>query len=63
MNDQAETYADREWNRFLSVAIPTPNGLGWYDPSESPEMPSGITGEQWDAFLADCRNLGKAVRA
>ena len=54
--------ADAEWTRFLGVAVETPNGLGLYDPSESPDMPSGITGEQWDAFVADCGRLGRGKR-
>ncbi len=57
------TYADREWDRFLSVAVPTPNGLGLYDPSEPAAMPVGVPGAAWDAFVADCGGLGKAVRA
>ncbi|MCH8852339.1 MAG: hypothetical protein IID41_06750 [Planctomycetes bacterium] len=58
-----KTYADREWDRFLACAIPTPNGLGWYDPSEAPEMPSGVPGADWDAFVADCGNLGRGKMA
>ena len=54
-----DSYADREWERFLSVAVETPDGRGWHDPSESPEMPSGIPGEQWDQFVADFAHLGK----
>ncbi|MCH8880539.1 MAG: hypothetical protein IID34_11730 [Planctomycetes bacterium] len=57
-----DSYADREWRRFLACAVSTPNGLGLYDPSESPEMPSGITGEQWDTFVADCGRLGGGSR-
>ena len=50
---------DREWNRFLGCAIPTPNGLGLYDPSESPDMPSGVPIEDWRRFEHDCANLGR----
>ncbi len=64
MNDlratsQAETHADREWDRFLNVAVPTPNGLGWHDPSEPAEMPRGADGEAWRRFERDCSHLGK----
>lgn len=39
------SYADREWDRFLSVAKPTPTG-GLYDPANStPELLSGFTFE------------------
>ena len=27
----SESYADREWDRFLSVCRPSPSGQGWYD--------------------------------
>ncbi|MCH8852370.1 MAG: hypothetical protein IID41_06905 [Planctomycetes bacterium] len=49
-----DSKADAEWDRFLSCAIPTPNGLGWYDPAESPDMPAGIPIEDWRAFERDC---------
>ena len=62
-NTQGSGYADREFDRFFAVAVPTPNGLGLFDPSESADMPSGISGEQWGAFVEYCGNLGKAVRA
>jgi len=55
----SKSKADIEFDWFERVAKPTPNGSGWYDPSESPVMPRGITGEQWDAFVADCGRLGK----
>ena len=51
--------ADIEWRRFLACAIPTPNGLGLYDPSEPAEMPSGADGEKWRRFERDCAHLGK----
>ena len=28
----SETHADREIRRFLRVAVPRPDGAGWYDP-------------------------------
>ena len=46
------TRADIEWDRFLACAVPTPNGLGLYDPSESPDMPAGVTAGLWNALLA-----------
>ena len=55
-----DSKADREWDRFLACAIPTPDGNGLYDPSASgPEMPVGVSIEDWRAFENDCRNLGK----
>ncbi|MCH8969901.1 MAG: hypothetical protein IIA66_12380 [Planctomycetes bacterium] len=54
------TYADREWARFLSVAVATSNGLR--DPAE-PVLQRGVPGADWDGFVADCGGLGKAVRA
>ncbi|MCG3138654.1 MAG: hypothetical protein HJJLKODD_02521 [Phycisphaerae bacterium] len=29
-------YADREFDRFEAVALPRPDGLGWYDPDLCP---------------------------
>ena len=58
-----ENYADREWDRFLACAIPTPNGLGLYDPSESPDMPRGADGEDWRAFERDCARPDKGDKA
>ncbi len=58
-NTQGTSRADREWDRFLACAIATPNGQGLYDPSESPEMSSGVPIEDWRAFERDCGNLGK----
>ena len=57
-----DNYADREFDRFAAVAVRMPGG-GLYDPSQSPDMPSGITGEQWRAFENDCGRLGRGVRA
>lgn len=58
-----DSYADREWDRFFACAIPTPNGLGLYDPiNGAPAMPSGVSGERWDALVADFAGMGKAVR-
>ena len=34
-------YADREWDRFLACAIPTPDGDGLYDPTQEPVPMSG----------------------
>ncbi len=49
---------DAEFDRFERVAEPMPGG-GWYCPVYgSPQMPSGILGERWDALIADCCNLG-----
>ena len=40
---QAPNKADIEWDRFLACAIPTPNGLGLYDPvNGTPEVSSGF---------------------
>ncbi|MCZ6653038.1 MAG: hypothetical protein O7D91_08420 [Planctomycetota bacterium] len=44
MESAKNSKADAEWTRFLLVAKPTPNGLGLYDPSESPEMLSATNG-------------------
>ena len=49
--------ADREWDRFLACAVPTPNGLGLYDPSESPDMPAGVTAGLWDVLVATAAKL------
>jgi len=43
---------DAEWDRFLTCAVPTPNGNGLHDPSESPDWPTGIRGELWDDVVA-----------
>ncbi|MCH8853188.1 MAG: hypothetical protein IID41_11130 [Planctomycetes bacterium] len=51
--------ADREWDRFLACAISTPDGLGLYDPSESPTMPAGVPIEDWQRFENDCGHLGR----
>ena len=32
MAEPSETHADREIRRFLRVAVPQPDGRGWYDP-------------------------------
>lgn len=53
---------DAEFDRFFACAVPTPNGLGLYDPSESPDMPSGVPIEDWRAFERDCGRLGRGVR-
>ncbi len=58
-----ESRADREWDRFLACAIPTPNGLGLYAPAESPEMASGVPGEQRRAFEDDFAHLGRGSKA
>ena len=39
------------------------SGLSWYDPAESPDMPSGVSGEQLDAFIRHCGRLGKGDEA
>ena len=45
---------DAEFDRFEQVAEPMPGG-GWYCPVYGePEMPRGISGADWDAFIADC---------
>ena len=53
-NPYDDAKIDAEFDRFFACAIPTPNGLGLYDPSESLDMPSGIPGAAWDAFIRDC---------
>lgn len=58
MSLPAMNRADVEWDRFLACAIPTPNGLGWHDPDESPDMPRGVKIEAWRAFERDCVRLG-----
>ena len=60
---QVPSKADVEWDRFLACAVPTPNGLGLYDPSESPDMPSGVPIEDWRAFECDCARPGRGSRA
>ncbi len=51
--------AEQELERFERVGRPMSGG-GWFDPVHgSPQMPSGVSGEQWDAFVADCGNLGR----
>lgn len=53
---------DAEFARFERTAEPMPGG-GWYDPEYGrPEMPHGVPGEDWQRFIDDCGNLGKAVR-
>lgn len=32
--DRSRSYADDEWDRFLAVSAPRPDGLGLYDPSD-----------------------------
>ncbi len=59
-----ESYADREWDRFLACAIPTPDGGGLYDPINGrPEMPSGVAGEDWRALEHDCAYLGRGSKS
>ena len=54
-----DSIADREFDRFARVAVPTPGG-GWYAPvNGGPEMPSGVPIEEWRAFERDCGNLGR----
>ena len=57
-----ESRADIEFARFEKIARPMVDGSGWFDPTAEP-VPASVSGEQWDQFLTDCRNLGKAVRA
>ncbi|MCZ6653513.1 MAG: hypothetical protein O7D91_10865 [Planctomycetota bacterium] len=55
--------ADAEFDRFARVAKPMPGG-GWYCPVHgSPEMPAGVPGAAWDAFVADCGRLGGGSKA
>ena len=49
---------DAEFDRFAAVAEPLPDGSGWYDPAFGPDLPGGITSEQWDAFELDCARMG-----
>ena len=58
-NAQGSSYADREFDRFERVAVPTPNGQGWYDPAESPVMPAGVPWLDWEKFERDCSGLGR----
>ena len=51
-----DSYADREWARFLSVAVQTRNG--WRDPAE-PVLQRGVKGEEWNVFVRDCGCLGR----
>ena len=53
-----DSIADREFARFERVAVPTRNG--WRDPAE-PVLERGVRAADWDAFVADCGNLGRAV--
>ena len=63
-SESSGRHADREWDRFSEVAVPTPDGLGLYDPVHgAPEMPSGVSGEDWRALERDCRRLGQESRA
>ena len=54
-----DSYADREWARFLSVAVATSNG--WRDPAE-PVLQRGVPGADWQRFIDDFAHLGRAVR-
>lgn len=58
-----DSYADLEWARFEQIAKPLPDGGGWFDPAFGPDLPRGITGEQWDQFIADFAHLGRAVKS
>ena len=55
----ADAKIDAEFARFAAVAEPLADGSGWFDPAFGPDLPRGITGEQWDAFVADFAYLGK----
>ena len=55
-----DSIADREFARFERVAVPMADGSGLRDPAE-PVFQRGVSGERWDAFIADCGRLGKAV--
>ena len=58
-----QSRCDAEFDRFAAIAKPMPGG-GWYDPIHgAPEMPSGVPGDDWDAFVRNCGNLGKGVQA
>ena len=59
-NTQGLSRADREFDRFERVAEPMPGG-GWFDPTQEP-VPVGISGEAWDAFVADCGRLGRGSK-
>ncbi len=59
-NTQGSSRADREWDRFLSVAVETPDGNGLYDPIHgAPEMPHGVDDEAWRRLEHDFAHLGK----
>lgn len=48
-------HADREWDRFLNVAVPTRGG-GWRDPAE-PAIKRGVTCEEWNSLVAAATQL------
>ena len=57
---QPPSKAEAEWDRFLAIAIPTPDGLGLFDPVHGvPEMPRGVAWEDWQRFENDCSRLGR----
>ena len=62
-NRPDDSYADREFDRFFACAVPTPNGLGLYDPAESPDMPRGADGEAWRRFERDCGRMRRGDKA
>ncbi|MCZ6653210.1 MAG: hypothetical protein O7D91_09310 [Planctomycetota bacterium] len=51
---------DAEFDRFARVAVPMADGSGWFDPAFGPDLPSGVSGEQWRAFENDCARMGKS---
>lgn len=70
-----DSYADREWNRFLAVAEPLADGSGWFDPTQEPvpvggyvppssERPAGVP-RGWTArsWIGHLRYMGNACAA
>ena len=61
-------YADREWDRFLAVAQPTPTG-GLRDPENCSEELArrirlgGIPWEDWEKFETDRGRMGRGAPA
>lgn len=51
----SKSKADREWDRFLSVAVVAEDG-SLQDPSE-PVLRRGVTGEEWARVLATAARL------
>ena len=59
---QPPSKANVEWRRFLAVAEPLADGSGWFDPTAEPDMPSGVSGDDWQRVLDDCGHLGREAK-